>query len=179
MKRRTAHATFASIALVCGAVAAYQAWHLQRSHHVNDMIANARLAESDTNAPEARFARAATLARAGKSEAAMKLYKGLIQGSRPDLKRASQYNLGNLYMRDALKNGVDQAFKSLPLIELAKQSYRDLLREDPNDWDARYNLERALWLAPEVEQAVVDDAEPADKEENVATTLQHARIDLP
>ena len=74
---------------------------------------------------------------------------------------------------------MDQAFKSLPLIELAKQSYRDLLREDPNDWDARYNLERALWLAPEVEQVIADDAEPADKEENVATTLQHARIDLP
>jgi len=179
MKRRTAHAAFASVALVCAAVAAYQAWHLQQSHHVNAMVASARITDSNAAAPEARFARAAALASAGKSEAAMKLYKALIQGSRPDLKRASQYNLGNLYMRDALKNGVDQAFKSLPLIELAKQSYRDLLRENPGDWDARYNLERALWLAPEVEQVIADDAEPADKEENVATTLQHARIDLP
>jgi hypothetical protein len=30
------------------------------------------------------------------------------------------------------------------LVELAKQRYRDLLRAEPQDWDARYNLERAL-----------------------------------
>ena len=36
-----------------------------------------------------------------------------------------------------------------PLLEMAKQRYRDLLLADPMDWQARYNLERALAAAPE------------------------------
>jgi mxaK protein len=63
------------------------------------------------------------------------------------------------------------------LVELAKRNYRILLREAPGDWDARYNLERALWLAPESEQEFVD-AEPPEKERSVST-LQGARMDLP
>jgi mxaK protein len=179
LRRRTAHRAFGSAALLCGALSAYQGWHLHQSNRINESIAGASISSSDASAPEAQFARAAALARAGKSESALKLYKALIQNSSGDLRRASRYNLGNLYMRDALKNGPDEAFKSLPLIEPAKQSYRDLLRENPDDWDARYNLERALWLSPEVEPPVVEDNDPPDKEENVATTLQHAKIDLP
>jgi mxaK protein len=146
------------VALLCAVAAAYHGWQLQRSEQINQ-----------------RFAQAASAA----PEAALQTYKALVKNSRGDLKHASQYNLGNLYLRDALKRGTDQGFESLPLIELAKQSYRDLLREKPDDWDARYNLERALRLAPEVDPGVVDEPEPPEKEENVATTLQHAKIDLP
>ena len=69
---------------------------------------------------------------------------------------------------------------ALPLIELAKQRYRDALRDRPDDWDARYNLERALWLAPEIEtaQAAEEEEEQAPRE-RVVTTLQGVRLDLP
>jgi mxaK protein len=63
------------------------------------------------------------------------------------------------------------------LVELAKRNYRLLLRETPADWDARYNLERALWLAPESAQEIADD-EPPERDQSVST-LQGARIDLP
>jgi len=179
MKRRVVHLAFASAALVCGALAAYEGWRLVQSNRVNAAIASARATNVVAAAPEARFAHAAALAQAGKSEPALKLYKALILDSRKDLQRASRYNLGNLYLRDALRNGPEEAFKSLPLIELAKQSYRDLLRLEPNDWDARYNLERALWLAPEEDPAVAEEMDPPEKEDNVASTLQHAKIDLP
>jgi len=179
LRRRVVHRAFAAVALGCGVIAAWQGWQLYHSHRVNRAIASAEIATANATAPEARFARAVTLARAGKSEPALKLYKGLIQNGHGELKRASQYNLGNLYMRDALRYGPDEAFKSLPLVELAKQSYRSLLRENPDDWDARYNLERALWLAPEFEPEMAQEGDPPEKEENVATTLQHAKIDLP
>jgi mxaK protein len=80
-------------------------------------------------------------------------------------------------MRSALReNGVDTE-QVLPLVELAKQSYRDLLREWPGDWDARYNLERALYLAPEGSEDLADDEPPTPKERSISTN--RAKLDLP
>lgn len=175
MKRRAVHAAFAAVALVCGGVAIYQGVRLQHGMRVNEAIQNASASELDPRVPESRFARALALAQAGKSEQALKEYTALAGSERGDLRRRALYNLGNLYLRDALTD--DEAFRSLALIELAKRNYRLLLRESPADWDARYNLERALWLAPESEQEFVDD-EPPEREQSVST-LQGARMDLP
>jgi mxaK protein len=150
-----------------------------QSNRINAAIASAHAAELDADVPEARFARASALAQSGKSEAALKLYRSLIQGTRPDMRRAALYNTGNLYMRDSMRYGTDESFKSVPLIELAKQAYRDLLRDEPDDWDARYNLERALWLAPEIEQDASDESDAQSKEQRVMSTLRGEAIDLP
>lgn len=178
MKRTTFHGAFGVAALACGGVLAHQVWRLVEIERVNTAIASTRVSSFDASVPEARFARALALARAGESEVAVKAYKALIEGDRRDLKQAARYNLGNLYMRDALAEGMSEAFRSLPLIELAKQRYRDVLRDQPADWDARYNLSRALQLAPEIEQQVEEEEEPPQKEQSVST-LQGARIDLP
>jgi mxaK protein len=178
VKRRVVHCAFGVAALVCGSLVAYHGLRLYEIKRVNAAIASARVASFDAAVPEARFARALALARAGESDVAVKMYKALIEGDRRDLRQGARYNLGNLYMRDALKDGASEAFRSLPLVELAKQSYRDVLRDEPADWDARYNLARALQLAPEVEQQTEEDEEPAPKEQSVST-LQGARIDLP
>ena len=53
-----------------------------------------------------------------------------------------------------------------------------LLRIDPTNWDARYNLELALRIAPEVEREIEEKEEPPEREQSVST-LQGARIDLP
>jgi mxaK protein len=178
MKRPVIHRTFAVATLACASLIAYHASRLDRIERTNAAVASARVSEFDATVPEARFARALALARAGDSEPAVKAYKALIEGERRDLSQAARYNLANLYMRDALVNGANQAFRSLPLIELAKQQYRDVLRNQPADWDARYNLSRALQLAPEVEQEIEEKEEPPDKEQS-PSTLQGVRIDLP
>lgn len=178
MKRRVVHCAFGVVALVCGSLVAYHGLRLHEINRVNAAIASAHVSSFDADVPEARFARALALARAGESEVAMKMYKALIEGDRRDLRHGARYNLGNLYMRDALKDGASEAFRSLPLVELAKQSYRDVLRDEPADWDARYNLARALQLAPEVEQEFEEEQEPPQKEQSVST-LQGVRIDLP
>ncbi|MBM0106754.1 hypothetical protein JM946_18635 [Steroidobacter sp. S1-65] len=178
MKRAAVHGAFAIAALTCASLVAYYAVRLNRIEGTNVAIASARVSAFDADVPEARLARALALANAGESEAAMKAYKALIEGDRRDLKQAALYNLGNLYMRDALENGAEQAFRSLPLIELAKQRYREVLRHQPTHWDARYNLSRALQLAPELEQEIEEKEDPPEKEQSVST-LQGARIDLP
>lgn len=178
MKRSIVHCAFGVAALACGILVAYHANHLHQIKRTNAAIASAGVSNDDATVPEAQLARALALGRAGRSDDAVKAYKSLIEGKRQDLRQAALYDLGNLYMRDALENGADQAFRSLPLIELAKQRYRDVLRNQPTDWDARYNLSRALLLAPEIEQEIEEKEPPPEKEQSVST-LQGARIDLP
>ncbi len=61
-----------------------------------------------------------------------------------------KFNLANLYFREAqrLRDAGDEDL-AMPLIELAKQNYKEILRSDAAFWDAKYNLELALVLAPE------------------------------
>lgn len=177
MRRRSAHAVFGIAAALCAAIAGVQVVRLERARHVNSAIRGASVANLDRSVPEAQVARAIALSRAGDYEGALLAYKAVIQSSRADLRRLALYNMGNLHMRAALKDPQATTDQTLPLIELAKQSYRDLLRETPEDWDARYNLERALYMAPEADEDVADDGPPAPKEHSVSTN--RAKLDLP
>jgi len=179
MTRRHAHLLFGVTALGFGLLAAYQGWRLDHADRVNEAIAGASTAGLDAAVPEARFAHANALSKAGNFEEAAKTYKILIQGDRADLKLTALFNLGNLHMREALKNGAEDVVNSLPLVELAKQNYRDLLRDNPGDWDARYNLERALWLAPEVDDPAGEDNNVPEWERRVAPRLQGFNFELP
>ena len=50
---------------------------------------------------------------------------------------------------------------ALPLIELAKASYRQVLQAQPQHWDARFNLAAALKIVPDVElDDPIDDVLP-------------------
>lgn len=131
---------------------------------------------ADHISPEGRLSRAVALSKSD-YDAALAAFKAIIQSNRPDLHRMALYDLGNLHLHQALQVGVDDNTQSLPLTELAKQSYRDLLRQDPYDWDARYNLERALRLAPEDDAD--QDAGPPDPRQHERTTIADPRMDLP
>lgn len=178
MKRLTLHVLFGGTALVCAAFALHSLNALQEAERVNAAIASGGAPEAAL--PEARFAHALSLNRGGDGEAATRAWKALIAGERTDLRQAARYNLGNLHLREALAQGESTLSDALPLIELAKQRYRDALRDRPDDWEARYNLERALWLAPEIESAAVaEDEDSQAPRERVVTTLQGVRLDLP
>jgi len=133
---------------------------------------------SANTVPEARLARAVTLAKVD-YDGALGAYKAIIQGSREDLRRIALYDLGNLHLRQALRVGLEDEAQSLPLLELAKQSYRDVLRREPDDWDARYNLERTLRLAPESDDDSDEDTGPPDPREHERSTIADPRMDLP
>jgi mxaK protein len=179
MTRRRIHLAFAAAALAFGLTAGSNGWQLQRAQRVNAAIASAGVDGPRSSSPEAQFARAVALSRSGSYQDAVKAYKELVRGDHAGLRRAALYNLGNLHMRAALNGGAEQSLELLPLIELAKQSYRDLLREDSNDWDARYNLERALWLAPEVAEESADENRPSEFQRRVVRALPDFRMELP
>lgn len=180
MRRRHVHLAFAAAALACAAMAGATAWQLWRARAVNAAIATADTTTLDAaTLPEARFARALTASRKGRYDEALKLHKALIQVAPAGLRPAALYNLGNLHLHEALKNGPDRLQQSLPLVELAKQSYRDALRIDPDDWDARYNLDRALWLAPEVEEPPAEESHSSVPSERTISTSRAERKELP
>lgn len=128
---------------------------------VSAVFAKGQFLASDTagdppardNAPRAvQLAQAMALSAAGQYAAAGRRFDALIEdGPRDAIGRAALFDLGNMYLREGAGETVS-AVRSPPMIEQAKARYRALLRAAPDDWDARYNLERALRLAPETQE---------------------------
>ncbi|KQR87230.1 hypothetical protein ASG35_24270 [Burkholderia sp. Leaf177] len=183
MKRSTTHIAFGVVALCCAAVAAYDGLQLKRANDIAQAVVNAGLNSSANagnqmiDAPEVRLARAMVLSKSRAYPDAQKLYDALIQDEdSAGVAKDALFNLGNMYVRQATGEGSTGPVRSLPLLEQAKQRYRQLLRTNPDDWDARYNLERALWLAPEAAQG----ADEPDVKEQHDVKLRGAQAeDLP
>lgn len=133
---------------------------------------------ADTAVPELRFAQAHAQAASGADEAALNGYRGLQ--SDPVLGAAARFNSANLLLRQALElRAGPQPAQALPLIELAKEQYRALLRQDPQHWDARYNLERAQRLLPDPQDDEFEPTAAPRERERAATTMRAQTLGLP
>lgn len=178
MRRVHGHLAFGLAAAVIALLTGGEILHLRRAQHINAAVVEwSAHAASGNTVPEVCLARAVALSKVD-YDGALAAYKVTIQSGRDDLRRIALYDLGNLHLRQALRVGLSDEAQSLPLTELAKQSYRDLLRADPNDWDARYNLERTLRLAPEEDDADEDTGPPSPNERE-RSTIADPRMDLP
>lgn len=172
MRRKTVHLGFAAVACVCASFAAYEAASLVRASRINDALAAASSAHPvavSAGAPRidalprpVALAQAVAFAASGQYGEAGRRYEALIAGGPLDeIGRAALFDLGNLYLRQGAGNEA-ALVRSVPMIEQAKARYRALLRAAPDDWDARYNLERALRLVPEL-AGDADEANGATK----------------
>jgi mxaK protein len=128
--------------------------------------------------PEQRFARAAAQAASGADEAALTAYTALHADT--PLGQAARFNSANVLLRQAIKvQAGAQPGQAIPLIELAKETLRELLRRDPQYWDARYNLERAQRLLPDADEGDLLPEGPARSAERAATTMRAYSPGLP
>jgi mxaK protein len=173
---------FALLALTLLA-AVFDAAGLWRAAQINALIASGQaIADAPGQPPELRFAQAHALAQAqaasGARESALNRYRGLQGDAR--LGAAARFNSANLLVRQAIEvRESPQPGQAIALLELAKEYYRDVLREDPAQWDARYNLERAQRLLPDADE---EDAGPAAQERNrerAVTTMRGYSPGLP
>lgn len=153
--------------------AARDGYELVVARAQNDEIAAGTPISSAERRPYLVFAHAAQVAAAGDYLHALALYRQLNHDAPDALRIAARYNSANLHLRQAerLRNSANPTVvaQSLPLLELAKLGYRDVLRDDPQHWDARYNLERALRLAPEKDEFDDDSATPPVNDKAVPT----------
>lgn len=189
MRRLPIHAAFAGVALACVAFAGYDAVRLAQAKRVDGELTAiaARLPTStfasisashvqttvEDDAARSHYARpvqlahAIALSRAGQYTAATSAYEALLEeGPLDEIGRAALFDLANMTLRQGAGDAGD-ALRSPPLVEQAKARYRTLLRAAPDDWDARYNLERALRVAPE---------NPADLESEQSATRNDIRL---
>jgi mxaK protein len=172
-------------ALVCAL--ALESWQLARAQSTNRELL-ARLADDAQPAPRAAavgddprlwVAAARQPARTGRTAEAAALLRRAADASRGELRQVALYDLGNLYLREAMRvrqSGADAS--ALPLLELAKESYRSALLERPDLWDAKFNLELALRVAPDPDP---DDtgAAPIPTGERAVTTMRAYTLGLP
>ena len=125
------------------------------------------------------FAQGYHLQQGGDYQQVLGLYKRAELAGDATLRSAALYNSGNVYFREGLAmRNRDNEQQAVPLLELAKASYRQVLRENPGNWEARYNLERALRQSPEPEEAEGGGAAPQQSERAV-TTMRGFTLGLP
>lgn len=158
--------------------AGIDALHLIRSERLNAQIAAGTPPDDAAAPPESHFALAYALAASGANDIALKRY-GALHGDSP-LGLAARYNSANLLLRQGLAHRArGQDGQALALIELAKEGYREVLRRNPGDWPARYNLERAQRAVADSDAA--DEAPPDVKRsaERAATTMRGYSPGLP
>lgn len=143
------HAPALIVLLLAGATA-YDGLHWYLAARMERRIRSAIiLPDTARLAPQVAFAQGYALAAHGDNLRALTRYRQAAEAGGP-LAVAALYNIGNLHLRQGIAaQAAGQKAQSLALFELAKQSYRDALAADPGFWDAKYNLERALRLAPD------------------------------
>jgi mxaK protein len=164
-----------AITLLLAAIA-IEGYRLTKLYSVNTAIESGAMVEGES--PQAVFAQAYFQDRKGESQVALGLYHRVQNEADADQKIAAQYNSANILLRQAIetaKKENDQ--RALPTFELAKESYRAILRREPDHWDAKYNLERALRLSPEAIEGEAIGQNP-DAERSV-TTMRGFTLGLP
>lgn len=82
------------------------------------------------------------------------------------------YNLGNLYLSRALDSiAAAQIDQATVLTGLAKNAYRRALAIDSRHWDAKYNLDVAMRLLPEMDRVNIVDEPEQNKKSKPWTTV--------
>jgi mxaK protein len=148
MKTLHLHITAAVLAIACLGALGISLRERQQALGLNRAIAAPGRSAAAGEDARITLARGLLLAREGDHANAQKVLQLALQHGDPTVQNLARYDLGNLALRQALKMG--SADEKLPaMLELAKQQYRDTLVREPANLAARYNLERALWLAPE------------------------------
>lgn len=155
LRRKQAVVMVAGVLLAAGLLlAAYQGLAWQRASRYNAALAAGDLAAAATHdSPHGGFARALMLQREGAYQLALELYAALPMAGESPLHHAVRFNMANIYMAWAADaRTAERPEVAMPLLEMAKQGYRDLLLREDQFWPARFNLERALQLQPDGEE---------------------------
>ncbi len=156
MKRATI--VCAALALISGSMLMFDGYWIYDASRFNAQLQSGRYARAgEHGSAHGQLANAYALHRTGQLDQAVKLYAQVAEAADGTLEPVIMFNLATLYLERAMASARYGRDVSLPLIELAKESLRQLLRMDSSDWDAKYNLELAIRMSPEPEDEVVEE----------------------
>jgi mxaK protein len=159
------------------ALAAFEGLRMNEALRTNDRVRNAwRLIEEPGPGATSEWiiAHAQGLLDAGRVDEALRSYQALV--AREDV--ASEqvaiawYNMGNLYLRQAMREfEAGRQGTAFVRADRAKHAYRRALRVDPAFWDAKYNLETAMYLRPDLPAGAPGGEEATDVPKDAQSEL--------
>jgi mxaK protein len=143
--------TFLLAALALGIV--YELFTIYTISEYNRYIEDpSRLQSTQDHPPQLIFAKAHYVDAQGQYREALSLYNSIEYHDAPTLRERVKYNMGTIYLQEAVKlwnaEGVEAYARVNTLLELAEAAYREVLRLNDQNWDARYNLEYAMRIRP-------------------------------
>lgn len=122
--------------------------------------------------PELRLARALYFKQKHRYDDALSTLSLILDKGDRHFQAQARYNLGNLYLEQAVeKVEAMHMNEALPLAGLAKQTYRQALALDSQNWDAKYNLEVAMRLLPEMDRVNSSDDNQNSQKAQFWTTV--------
>lgn len=178
MIRTARHLMVWSALVVSLIVLVYFSWALYSIHRENRLIeelisgVDIDISKVITGHPELRLARAHYLKQKHRYDDALSTLGLIIDKGDRFFQAKVHYNLGNIYLEQAVSNVETQNINAaLPLAGLAKQSYRQSLKLDSQNWDAKYNLEVAMRLLPEMDKINSPDDSVNNQKTQLWTTV--------
>lgn len=149
-------------------------WRLQSDNRAimqfNDGRQQSPLPTENT-VPAIKLAYAVYLLKHRRYEEAQPILTRLI-GSNAQAPLISHYNLGNVYLHQAIAAAENmQIDDAITLTSLAKDAYRQALALNSHYWDAKYNLEVAMRLLPEMDRINLTEDREEPKKSKPWTTL--------
>ena len=128
----------------------YKIFSLKSIWHYNQLIEQPELiSKSEANSPaEVLFAKAFNLNQQGKFQEALRLYNQIENNAPSSLQGKIRYNMGTIYLQQASQDwnskGVFEYKQINTMLDLAEQSLRQVVMNNPQHWQACFNLEYAL-----------------------------------
>lgn len=161
--RRLILATLCLALLFSGAAlvrSGYKIWgNLQDNAAIRGLADGQDLALRKDADPRAIHARILFLAWRGKLAETQELLSRMVDGP-PDLQSDARFAIANARMRFAYDHIEGGRFEdATPEIELAKTAYREALRAEPGNRDAKVNLELAMRLVRDLPRPLAEGEE--------------------
>ena len=116
--------------------------HYRAGRYEEAVAAYREALEDGDDRPQLRYNLGTALLRLGRYEEAQQHLEAALQDVDPALRQRTLYNLGNRFLEEG--RGAGEAERRSQLLDAAAELYKEALRLDPSDPDAKWNLELAL-----------------------------------
>ncbi len=172
-----AHWLLVAIFVISLIVAAQTGYALWQTNKVNNFIKGDVEFEQVPEHLKSQFAHAYREVQNDQSDFALARLTTVLATEDPDLEAAAYFNRGNIHLRHALATDETDTAR-ISFVGLAKQDYRNALLLNSSLWDARYNLELALLIAPE-EPPISQTFDKSKARKGVVVQTTGFVVDLP
>lgn len=164
-RRRLATAALAAVLagalIVLGATGARLALRSADNTTIEKLGSGVDVEVAATSDPRVLLSRAQFLLARDRIDEAQPLVDRIAEIGQNGLAATALYNLANARLRRALDLlGESKIDPAVPLVRLAKASYRQALAIHPDFWDAKYNLDIAMRLVRDFPQIEAEPEEP-------------------